>query len=286
MDAAGSGDARASSGAIVNALTVDLEDWYHGIELPQGRWRECEDRLVPATERLLEILDAGGARATFFVLGDVALRFPSLIKRIDQAGHEIGTHGCSHRFVYDQEPDAFRDDIQRSVELLRDCGCDEVIGHRAPYFSITRESLWALPVLAELGIRYDSSIFPISNYRYGIPEAERWPHRVDFNGHSLIEFPISIWPVAGRKVPVAGGAYFRILPYAMTRRGIAAINRSGKPAVFYIHPWELDPDHPRIPLPRRIAVTHYANLRSTARRLRRLLADFSFAPMREVIDVG
>jgi len=269
---------------ITNALTVDLEDWYHGIELPPSRWREFADRLGPVTDRLLKILDARDMRATFFVLGDVAERQPELVSRIRSAGHEIGTHGCSHRFVYEQGEDEFREDIRRSLELLAGCGCADVIGHRAPYFSITRESLWALDTLAELGIRYDSSIFPVANYRYGIPDAPQWPHRV--NGGSLFEFPISTWRVGGRNLPIAGGAYFRLLPYSVTRRGIAAINRAGHPAVFYIHPWELDPDHPRIKLPRRIAVTHYANLRATERRLERLLGEFRFAPMREVLGVG
>jgi polysaccharide deacetylase family protein (PEP-CTERM system associated) len=265
----------------LNALTVDLEDWYHGVELPPSRWPELEDRVVPVTERLLSILDEHGARATFFVLGDVADRHPELVREIRKRGHEIGTHGCSHRFVYEQGPDEFREDIRHSLELLRACGCDDVAGHRAPYFSITRRSLWALEILAELGIRYDSSIFPVSNYRYGIPGAERWPHEVG----SMLEFPISTWRVAGRNVPIAGGAYFRLLPYVVTRRGIAAANGAGKPVVFYLHPWEIDPGHPRIPLPRRVALTHYANLRATERRLSRLLGEFRFAPAREVLGV-
>jgi polysaccharide deacetylase family protein (PEP-CTERM system associated) len=270
----------------LNALTVDLEDWYHGVELPPGRWPEFEDRVVPATERLLSILSEHDVKATFFVLGDVAARHPELVWEIHRLGHEIGTHGCSHRLVYHQKPDEFREDVRRSLELLSRCGCDRVAGHRAPYFSITQRSLWALDVLAELGILYDSSIFPISNYRYGIPDAERRPHRIEVNGGSIVEFPISTWRLRGRNLPIAGGAYFRLLPYRMTRHGIAAVNRSGDPVVFYLHPWELDPDHPRIPLPRRIAVTHYANLRVTERRLRRLLDDFRFAPVKDVLDVG
>jgi len=271
---------------ILNALTIDLEDWYHGIELPPSGWSELEDRIVPATERLLAILGEHRVKATFFVLGDVAARHPELVQEIHGLGHEIGTHGCSHRFVYQQEPDTFREDIGQSLALLGLCGCDGIAGHRAPYFSITRESLWALDILAELGLRYDSSIFPISNYRYGIPDAERWPHRIALDRGSLIEFPISTWRLRGRNIPISGGAYFRLLPYRLTRRGIRAVNRSGNPVVFYLHPWELDPDHPRIPLPRRIAVTHYANLRATERRFRRLLQEFRFAPMRGVLGVG
>jgi polysaccharide deacetylase family protein (PEP-CTERM system associated) len=268
---------------MVNALTVDLEDWYHGVELPASRWLEFEDRVVPAANRLLELLNDLGCRATFFVLGDVASRHPELVREIRRLGHEVGTHGCSHAFVYDQQPDQFRADIRRSLALLAGCGCDRVLGHRAPFFSVTGRSLWALEVLAELGIRYDSSIFPVSNYRYGMRDAEQWPHRVEVRDGSLIEFPLSTWRIGGRNVPVAG---FRLLPYWVTCHGIAAINRAGRPAVFYLHPWELDPLHPRIPLPRRIALTHYANLNATERRLRRLPEDFRFAPMREVLDVG
>jgi polysaccharide deacetylase family protein (PEP-CTERM system associated) len=181
------------------------------------------------------------------------------------------------------ERESFRAELLRSIEVLEAIGGTRVVGHRAPFFSITRESLWALDVVREAGLRYDSSIFPVLNYRYGIVDAPRWPYRVGEGG--LIEFPISTWRVLGRNLPIAGGAYFRILPYAVTRAGLRSINRQGHPAVFYIHPWEVDPDHPRIPLPRRIAATHYANLRRTEPRLERLLRDFRFAPMREVLGV-
>ncbi|HXU36920.1 MAG TPA: DUF3473 domain-containing protein, partial [Blastocatellia bacterium] len=161
-----------------------------------------------------------------------------------------------------------------------------ILGHRAPFFSITRDSLWAFEVLGELGIRYDSSVFPVLNYRYGIADAPRWPYEVEAGKRSLIEFPISTWQVLGRNLPIAGGAYFRIYPYALTRRAFQALNGKGRAAVFYVHPWELDPDHPRIPLPRRISLTHYFNLQKTEDRLRRLLGDFSFAPMSEVLGVS
>ena len=158
--------------------------------------------------------------------------------------------------------------------------------HRAPFFSITNRSLWALDILGELGIRYDSSIYPVYNYRYGIEDAPRWPHAITRGGVTLTEFPISTWKLLGRNLLIAGGAYFRIYPYALTRAGFRAINHSGRAGVFYLHPWELDPGHPRIPLPRRIALTHYVNLGATERRLERLLRDFRFAPMKEVLGVG
>lgn len=271
------------SNPITNALTIDFEDWYQGLEIPCQEWPGFEDRIVPVGRRLLEVLADAGARATFFVLGYVADRHPELVREIAAAGHEIGTHGYSHTLVYELTPEQFREDVSRSVALLEGLTGRRVLGHRAPFFSITRKSLWALDVLAELGLRYDSSIFPVRNYRYGIPDAPRWPHPVA--GGALQEFPVSTWALGGRKLPVAGGAYFRIFPYALTRTAFRSINAEGRAAVFYLHPWEIDPEQPRIPLPRRIGLTHYANLKATEGRLRRLLRDFQFAPMKEVLGV-
>jgi polysaccharide deacetylase family protein (PEP-CTERM system associated) len=280
---------------LANALTVDFEDWYQGLEIPPGHWGGYEDRIQNAGRRLLALFADAGVRATFFVLGPVAERHPDLVRAIVAAGHEVGTHGYSHTLVYRLSPKDFREDLRRSVRVLENVTGKPVLGHRAPFFSITRQSLWALEVLAECGIVYDSSIFPVRNYRYGIPDAPRWPYRVEFNGRpahdgrrrhgGLTEFPVSTCRFLGRNIPVAGGAYFRIYPYALTRWVLGSINRQGRPAVFYLHPWEIDPDHPRIPLPRRIALTHYFNLRATEGRLRRLLRDFRFAPMREVLGV-
>src|ERR1041384_6947787 len=161
-----------------------------------------------------------------------------------------------------------------------------VTGRRSFQSLATRNSLWAFEVLGELGIRYDSSVFPVLNYRYGIADAPRWPYEVDAGAQNLIEFPISTWQVWGRNLPIAGGAYFRIYPYVFTKRAFQSLNSNDRPAVFYVHPWELDADHPRIPLPRRISLTHYFNLHRTEERLRRLLRDFKFAPMSEVLGVS
>jgi polysaccharide deacetylase family protein (PEP-CTERM system associated) len=234
---------------------------------------------------LLALLDRAGVRGTFFVLGAVAEKHPELIRAVARAGHEIGTHGWSHTMVYQLAPDRFENEVRRSIELLRDLTGASVAGHRAPYFSITRQSLWAFERLAAAGIRYDSSVFPVVNYRYGIPDAPRWPYSVATSAGTIHEFPITTLRWLGRNIPMAGGAYFRIYPYVATRVAFTTVNSSGRPAVFYLHPWELDPDHPRIPLPRRIAATHYANLRSTEPKLRRLLAEVRFAPMSEVLDV-
>lgn len=269
-----------------NALTIDFEDWYQGLEIPHTEWEGLEERIEQSGRRVLGVLAEAGARATFFVLGWVAERHPALVREIAAAGHEIATHGWSHSFVYRMTPQDFRDELSRSMTLLGELSGRPVLGHRAPYFSITGESLWALDVMADLGLRYDSSIYPVLNYRYGIEDAERWPHRVGTDARPFAEFPISTWRLLGKNLPIAGGAYFRILPYAVTRQAFRSINRQGHPVVFYLHPWELDPDHPRILLPHRIALTHYANLRATEGRLRRLLGDFRFAPMKDVLGIG
>ncbi len=226
------------------------------------------------------------AKATFFVLGYVADKHPDLIREIAAHGHEIATHGQSHTLVYRLGPEAFREEIRHSVGVLEDLTGQRVTGFRAPFFSITKESLWALDILIEEGLSYDSSIFPVTNYRYGIPGSEPWPHVIERSGGKISEFPVTTWPRAGRQIPVAGGAYFRIYPYALTRAAFRSINKRGRPAVFYLHPWEVDPNHPRIRLPRRIGILHYWNLGATEARLRRLLRDFRFAPMREVLGTA
>jgi polysaccharide deacetylase family protein (PEP-CTERM system associated) len=270
---------------ITNALTIDFEDWYQGLEIPHADWDQFDDRIVPAGRKLLEILDRTNVKATFFVLGYVAERHPEIIREIAAAGHELGTHGYSHRLIYTQTPEVFREELTRAVGSVEQAAGVKVLGHRAAFFSITKKSLWALDIIGELGIRYDTSIFPVSNYRYGIKDAPRWIHDVGAGEHPLREFPMSTWRILGKNVPIAGGAYFRIFPYAITRAGMRSINGSGKPAVFYVHPWELDLGQPRIQLPSRIGTTHYFNLKATERRFGRLLQDFRFAPMKEIIDV-
>ena len=271
---------------MVNALTIDLEDWYQGVQVDPRRWATFEDRVAPVTERLLDLLARARVRATFFTLGHVAERHPELVRAVASAGHEVASHGWSHSLVYEQSPEEFEAELRRSKELLEELSGRPVLGHRAAFFSITERSRWALPILARAGIRYDSSIFPVRNWRYGNAGAPRWPHAIDTGAGTLEEFPLSTVAIRGRTVPVGGGAYFRIYPYALTRRALRSINARGRPAAFYLHPWELDPNHPRIPLPRRVAATHYFNLRATEPRLRRLLGDFAFAPMKEVLGVG
>ena len=264
---------------VVNALTFDYEDWYHGLEIPPDQWEGFEERIEPATGRLLGILERAKCRATFFVLGWLAERRPDLVLRLRDSGHDIGTHGYSHRLVYRMTPEEFREDLKRSIELLQGLTGKPVTSYRAPFFSITERSLWALDILAELGIRMDSSIFPVHNYRYGIPGAPRGPHMRQAGGREILELPISVVKFLGQNVPVSGGAYFRILPYWVTRNGIRSLNSKGKPAVFYLHPWEIDPGQPRLNTSALGRLRHYRNLHDTERRLRQLLQDFRFSAL-------
>ena len=272
--------------SITNALTIDFEDWYQGLEIPYTQWDGFEDRIAIVGRKLLQILDEVGTKATFFVLSFVAEKHPEVIKAIEKAEHEIGTHGFSHTLIYKQSPQVFRQEMERAVGFLEDLTGKKVIGHRAPFFSITKHSLWALDILGELGILFDSSIFPVLNYRYGIADAPRFPYDIKRAHFTLKEFPISTLQLPKVTLPISGGAYFRIYPYQVTKQALRVVNRSGKPFTFYLHPWELDADHPHIDLPRRIALTHYFNLGKTETRFRKLLRDFKFEPMKEVLNVS
>ncbi len=271
--------------ATPNVLSVDLEDWYQGLEIDMSKWDAFPSRIDSGLETLLDLLDAAEVQATFFVLGWQAERTPHIVPRLAARGHEIASHGWSHRFVYRQGPAEFRSELRRSLRVLEDQSGAPVVGYRAPFFSITNSSLWALDVLAEEGILYDSSVFPTINYRYGIPTAERKPGWLRTpGGHRLFEVPLSTVriPGAGINVPLAGGAYFRIYPYALTRALSEHLQRQGGGLVFYVHPWEFDTEQPRIRLPRWLpGVTHYHRLDSTVRKMRQLLVDFDFVPMRE-----
>lgn len=267
-----------------NILTIDLEDWYQGIELPPSAWDNCESRIERNTHKILDMLSEKGVYATFFILGHVAENCPHLVKEISNLGHEIGTHGYGHQLVYKISPSEFSSDIKKSLCILEDITGKSVKGHRAPYFSITNDSLWALDILAEHGISYDSSIFPINNYRYGIPDAQRHPHNIKTQNGSILEIPISTVKLFGRNLSFTGGFYMRFFPYRIIKQAMRKINSEGFSAVVYLHPWELDPDHPRLNLPLRIKLTHYHNLASTEKKLRALLNDFDFQPAINMIN--
>ena len=274
---------------IVNAMSVDVEDYFHvsvfdGI-VPRTEWDAMESRVCANTERLLDIFDEYSVRSTFFVLGWVGEKYPALVTKIAARGHEVASHGYAHRLVYDQTPAAFREDVRRAKALLEEASGRPVVGYRAPSYSITPRSLWALDVLIEEGYQYDSSIFPIRHDRYGIPVSDRQPYRIDRNGGSLIEVPGSTTRLGPMNLPVAGGGYFRILPYRWTQWGIRRVNeQERRPAVFYLHPWEIDPDQPRLHAGRLGRFRHYRNLDSTEQRLRQLLSDFRFQPMQALVN--
>jgi polysaccharide deacetylase family protein (PEP-CTERM system associated) len=277
---------------IRNALTVDVEDYFQvaafSAEVDPKSWDRFPLRVERNTHRLLDLFAERGVRATFFVLGWVAERCPDLVRVIADRGHEVACHGYSHQLIYGQAPAVFRAETVRAKACLEDQVQRSVLGYRAASYSITKDSLWALDILAELGFRYDSSIFPIHHDRYGIPDSPRWPFRLNTpNRRSLIEFPPSTLAVGGYRLPVGGGGYFRIYPYRMTRFALSRINRvEGRPFIFYLHPWEIDPEQPRVRASWVSRVRHYSNLSRCEERLRSLLRDFSFEPAIDVLNAG
>jgi len=275
-------------GTPLHALSVDVEDYFQvaafaGDIAPED-WEKWPSRVEANTDKVLQVLADAGARATFFVLGWVAERYPKVVPRIRDAGHEVGCHGYAHTLIYDQTPERFREETHRAKGVLEEQSGAPVLGYRAATFSIVRRSLWALDVLAEEGFAYDSSIFPVRHDRYGIPDAQPVPHALTTQGgRTLVEFPITVLPVAGFNLPLAGGGYFRLFPYWLTRWGLGRIQAQGRPFVFYLHPWEVDPDQPRVESGWLSRFRHYNNLHRCEGRLRRLLADFKFATVREVL---
>jgi polysaccharide deacetylase family protein (PEP-CTERM system associated) len=275
-----------------NALTVDVEDYFHvsafAGAIDSSEWDGHPLRVEQNTRRLLELFDFNQVKATFFVLGWVAERLPGLISEIAGRGHEVACHGYSHQLVYNQSPELFRRETVQSKQLLEDITGAAVRGYRAASYSITERSRWALDILAEAGFVYDSSIFPVHHDRYGMPGTPEHPYNMTTdNGRSLVEFPLSTARVFGYRLPVAGGGYFRLYPYALTRAGLRQINRQGKPFIFYLHPWEIDPDQPRVAAAWLSRFRHYNNLGRCEGRLQRLMGDFSFGTTWEVLsDLG
>jgi polysaccharide deacetylase family protein (PEP-CTERM system associated) len=270
-----------ADGGIVNAMSVDVEDYFQVSAfdsiVSRDSWGTRETRVVRNTHRLLDLFEGHGVRATFFVLGWVAERFPALVRDIAARGHEIASHGYHHELLYTLTPERFREDVRSAKAMLESASGGAVAGYRAPSYSIVNSTLWALDVLVEEGYSYDASIFPIHHDRYGIPDAERHAHRIDRTAGPLIELPASTVRLGGVNLPIAGGGYFRLLPYAWTRWGIERVNRvERQPVVFYIHPWEIDPDQPRLDAGRATRFRHYTGLCSTMARLHRMMKDFRF----------
>lgn len=275
---------------VLNALTVDVEDYFHvaafqGVIRPSD-WDSFPLRVENNTARLLDLFASQGVTATFFVLGWVARKCPSLIREIGRRGHEVGCHGYLHQAIYLGSPEDFRGDVRQAKAVLEDLvGCP-VRSYRAPSYSITGRTLWALDVLREEGFEYDSSIYPIIHDLYGIPDAPRFPHvRVLESGTTINEFPPSTVRLGRVNLPVAGGGYFRLLPERLTCWAIERINRVEKqPAMVYLHPWEIDPDQPRIRASLRSRFRHYSRLRSVEPKLKNLLRRFAFGTLQETFD--
>ena len=267
---------------LTNALTVDVEDYFHVAafagDISRDSWTSRESRVVGNTHRLLTIFEEFKTKGTFFVLGCVAEEHPQLIKDIAARGHEIACHGYSHRLVYEQSQKEFYEETRKAKEILEDISGSAVMGYRAASYSIVRESLWALDILVELGFAYDSSIFPVHHDRYGIPDSKRIPHQLlTPKAKSIVEWPLSTAMVFGLRLPVAGGGYFRLLPYWVTRWGLGSINlRDKQPFIFYLHPWEIDSGQPRIVASALSRFRHYTNIEVCESRLRRLLGEFRF----------
>ena len=272
----------------LHAMSIDVEDYFHVAALSNvitpSDWPKLPSRVERNTEQLLELFGRHRVKATFFVLGWVAERHPALIRRLADEGHEIASHGYSHQLIYSQTPEVFREETLRSKTLLEDIIQKPVTGYRAASYSITKDSLWALDILAELGFSWDSSIFPIRHDRYGIPDSPRAPYTIETSsGASLREFPLTTARLFGLSVPAAGGGYFRQFPYPLFRYLFHRASEGGKnPQMFYLHPWEIDPDQPRYNNASWFSrFRHYTNLDKCYGRLERLLTDFRFGTVTE-----
>jgi polysaccharide deacetylase family protein (PEP-CTERM system associated) len=271
------------------AFSVDVEDYFQVEALrefcPRAQWGSAEDRTVANTERLLSILEARSTRGTFFILGWTARCHPELVRRIAAAGHEVASHGSEHELVYRQSPDEFREDVRGARRLLQDLSGQEVAGYRAPSYTIMARTQWALRILVEEGYRYDSSIFPIARRRYGMPRAQRWPHRIPVDERrSIAEFPLPTVRFGPLNVPATGGAYLRLMPLRYQLWAVHRMLKARAPFVLNVHPWELDPTQPRFPVDLRTRWTHYHNLAKAEARLASLLAAGRFQSLREVLE--
>ncbi|HEV2418540.1 MAG TPA: XrtA system polysaccharide deacetylase [Terriglobia bacterium] len=269
-----------------NALTVDVEDYFHASAFrataPPEDWARLPARVERNTRKVLELLAESNTRATFFILGWVAERYPSLVREIQSAGHELGCHSYAHPLLYNITPAQFRADTSRALAAIEQASGVRARAYRAPSFSVTKCSLWALEILLELGFTMDSSIFPIRNYLYGIPTAPRQPFRIRFQGGELLEYPLPTLKFGGWNVPLTGGAYLRLMPWRVQIRGLRGMANRAVPVVLYFHPWELDPNQPRLAGAFGSRLYHYARLARTEDRLRSILQSFPFGTLSQM----
>lgn len=267
---------------ILNAISVDIEDWYHGIpQISYKDWPKYENRLNNSLGDILRFFANHKIKATFFILGYVAENYPYIVDMIVNEGHEIASHGYYHRPIYEQTPEEFHKDVLLSKKAIESITKVKIKGYRAPFFSITKKSLWALKILDDLGFEYDSSIFPINNFLYGIPDAPRTIYKI--KNTNIVEFPLSVVKVMGVNFPVCGGFYLRTMPYLLTKWGILHYNRKAWPAMIYIHPWELDVGKPRIPMTLKWKIIYEYNIDKMKRKFEQLLKDFTFTTISEVL---
>ena len=273
----------------LNGLSFDIEEWFHILNLPTmprpDQWESLPQTVVSNTERLLEILEEQNVRATFFILGWIARRHPALVKKIHATGHEVACHGDMHDLCYEQGPDRFEEDLRRARDSLSDLLGIPILGYRAPGFSILAETPWAFDIIDRLGFVYDSSIFPASRQHGGDAGAPLHPYCIELpNGRTLAEFPMTVAALGPFRLAIAGGGYLRLFPYPVVRWGIRRMNRAGHPGCVYLHPREIDPGHPRIEMSLSRRFRSYVNLATTAPKLGRLLQDFRFGPLSEVLQ--
>jgi len=271
---------------MLNAISIDLEEWFCVYNFKNyirfSDWGSMESRIGKNTGLILDLFDNYSTKGTFFVLGWVAERYPELISEIENRGHEIGTHGYSHSLITKMTKEEFGKDIEKAIEVTQKCVKQKIKGFRAPSFSVTKKTLWAYDILTKNGIEYDSSVFPIGFHPdYGIKDAPLNIHRVQEN---LTEVPLSVVEIFGKRIPCSGGGYFRQFPYFVSKYLIKKCNEAGRPVIFYLHPWEIDNEQPRIKLPILKKIRHYNNLNKTYCRLEKLLIDFKFAPIKEIIE--
>jgi len=274
---------------ISNAITVDVEDWFHVSVLrkviPFSQWQNQESRIMPNLIKTMELFDEYKVKGTFFVLSWLAERYPEIVEMIIDHGHEIGSHGYAHRIIYEHTPDEFKFDLDKSITILERISGKTINSYRAPSYSITRDSLWAFEALVQRGIEYDSSVFPIKHDLYGIREIPRFPFYIRFSdGKQLTEIPPSTLRLAGENVPISGGGYLRLFPFWFIQNGMKRINGMGKPVIFYFHPWELDPDQPKLEMSPLSKFRHYSNLENTEKRIRQLLENFTFSTLGDVMS--
>ncbi len=271
--------------SIVNALTIDVEDYFQVSALaphfPRREWEAVPCRVERNIDVILSMLHEYGAKGTFFTLGWIAERYPHLVRQIASAGHEVASHGYAHQRATDQTPEAFLADIRLAKNVLEDVTGSAVLGYRAPSFSIGESNAWAHDCIAEAGYEYSSSVYPVRHDHYGMPDAPRFPYRLE---SGLLEMPITTVRFFGRNLPAGGGGYFRLLPYVASRWLVRKVNVDDRrPAMFYFHPWEIDPEQPRVKgTTAKTRFRHYINLSRTEARLRRLMRDFSWGRMDEV----